>query len=179
MVTIDVFIDLYGSDAIRIALAEAGDNLDDANLTHENAKKAILRLSTLENFIRETTQEMNCYRRNAPSKLAAFFDRVFENELANIFIRTLECYEKMQFREVLKMCFFEFVSSKDSYKINISSVGPREDLIYKYIYYQLLLIYPIAPHMSDFLYRNFFYPLIGCKDSSYPRFISLARYPKV
>ncbi len=35
----------YGADAMRIALADAGDAMDDANFEHQTANGAILRLT--------------------------------------------------------------------------------------------------------------------------------------
>jgi len=46
--TVQDTIRRYGADATRIALANAGDSLDDANFVRETADLAILRLYTLE-----------------------------------------------------------------------------------------------------------------------------------
>jgi leucyl-tRNA synthetase len=43
--TLENLINQYGSDASRIALASAGDNMDDANFELSNANSAILQLS--------------------------------------------------------------------------------------------------------------------------------------
>jgi leucyl-tRNA synthetase len=37
----------YGADSARLATAQAGDSIDDANFTKEIANAAILQLSTL------------------------------------------------------------------------------------------------------------------------------------
>ncbi len=169
---------MYGSDASRMALADAGDNLDDANFTHENANSAILKLSTLEAFIRETTKNMNNYRKDSPNENINFYDRVFEAELDEIYLKSLEAYESMRFRDVLKICFFELVGIKDDYKLNYGSQGPRKDLITKYIHYQLLLLYPIAPHFCEILYKDCLLPSLE-DPSSHPRFISQSSYPQV
>lgn len=44
-------IEKYGTDATRIALADSGDTLDDANFDEQVANKAILRLFILEKWI--------------------------------------------------------------------------------------------------------------------------------
>ena len=51
--TIRQCIDKYGVDATRVALADAGDSLDDANFDEQVANAAILRLFVLENWIKE------------------------------------------------------------------------------------------------------------------------------
>jgi leucyl-tRNA synthetase len=45
--TIMDVVGMYGADSTRIALAEAGDSLDDANFVLSNAENAILKLSHL------------------------------------------------------------------------------------------------------------------------------------
>jgi len=45
--TVSDICKLYGADATRIALAEAGDTLDDANFVLANAENAILKLAHL------------------------------------------------------------------------------------------------------------------------------------
>jgi leucyl-tRNA synthetase len=44
----------WGADATRFALADAGDGLDDANFERETADNAILRLTTEDEYVRET-----------------------------------------------------------------------------------------------------------------------------
>ncbi len=50
--TLKECINFYGIDASRIALADAGDSLDDANFDEKVANAAILRLYTLEEWIK-------------------------------------------------------------------------------------------------------------------------------
>ena len=40
-------VDKFGADATRVALADAGDGIEDANFDEKNANAAILRLFTL------------------------------------------------------------------------------------------------------------------------------------
>jgi leucyl-tRNA synthetase len=44
-------ISMYGVDATRVALADAGDSLDDSNFDENVANSAILRLFVLEKWI--------------------------------------------------------------------------------------------------------------------------------
>lgn len=54
----------FGADATRIALADAGDSIEDANFSLDVAENAILKLYTLEQWIREISEslEKNCLR---------------------------------------------------------------------------------------------------------------------
>jgi len=52
-------IDMFGVDATRIALADAGDGLDDANFDQQVANSAILRLWTLEKWISDEIKKIS------------------------------------------------------------------------------------------------------------------------
>lgn len=41
----------YGADSARMSCAQAGDSINDANFTKENANASIMQLSTLEMFL--------------------------------------------------------------------------------------------------------------------------------
>lgn len=45
--TLQNVVTQYGADAVRMACAQAGDSINDANFTQEIANAAILQLSTL------------------------------------------------------------------------------------------------------------------------------------
>ena len=49
-ITLEQAIDQYGADSARMACAQAGDSINDANFTKENGNAAIMQLSTLEMF---------------------------------------------------------------------------------------------------------------------------------
>jgi len=49
--TINQCIQKFGSDATRIALADSGDTLDDANFEEPVANAAIMKLFVLEQWI--------------------------------------------------------------------------------------------------------------------------------
>ena len=48
-----------------------------------------------------------------------FYDRVFENEMNELIAAGKEAYEKMQFRNALKACFFDFTNIRDQYQASI------------------------------------------------------------
>lgn len=51
-------IERWGADATRFALADAGDGLDDANFERETADNAILRLTTEEEYIKTSLEQV-------------------------------------------------------------------------------------------------------------------------
>ena len=51
-------IELYGADATRLALADAGDGLMDANFGQDTANATILRLTKEETWIKEVSVQL-------------------------------------------------------------------------------------------------------------------------
>jgi leucyl-tRNA synthetase len=49
-ITLRQAVEDYGADSARIACALAGDSINDANFTKDNANSGIMQLSTLEMF---------------------------------------------------------------------------------------------------------------------------------
>ncbi|CAG11718.1 unnamed protein product, partial [Tetraodon nigroviridis] len=84
--TLTQAIDKFSADGMRLALADAGDTVEDANFVETMADAGILRLYTW-------VDEMN----------------------AGI-LKTEQHYEKMMFKEALKSGFFEFQAAKDKYR---------------------------------------------------------------
>lgn len=48
--TVNECIDLYGADATRLVLADAGDSLDDANFRQESANAMVLKLTNFHDW---------------------------------------------------------------------------------------------------------------------------------
>ena len=67
----------FGADATRVALADAGDGVDDANFDETVANSSILRLYTLKEWCEEVTKDESL--RTGPTD--GFFDQVFNNEM--------------------------------------------------------------------------------------------------
>lgn len=83
-------VDKYGADATRIAFADAGDGIEDANFEETVANSSILRLFTLKEWIEEVVKDQSL--RTGPAD--AFWDKLFENEM-NVLVReTIKHYEK-------------------------------------------------------------------------------------
>ncbi|CAG5872080.1 unnamed protein product [Menidia menidia] len=84
--TLSQAIDKFSADGMRLALADAGDTVEDANFVETMADAGILRLYTW-------VDEMN----------------------AGI-LKTEQHYERMMYKEALKTGFFEFQAAKDKYR---------------------------------------------------------------
>jgi leucyl-tRNA synthetase len=77
------------SPIARIALADAGDGIEDANFEEPLANASILRLFELRKWAEETLAD-NSLRTGE----LTFFDRLFENDFNGLTIDTRQNYEK-------------------------------------------------------------------------------------
>lgn len=157
--TLEQLTEKFGSDASRIALADAGDTVEDANFDETNANAAILRLFNLKEWFEEMIKSKNELR-TGPFN---FFDRAFDNEMNQLIEETYKNYDATYYKAALKTGLFDYQYSRDFYReISLSSdVGLHKDLVFKYIETQILLLSPIAPHFSDYVYRE----ILGNKGS--------------
>ena len=80
----------FGADATRIALADAGDAVDDANFDETVANSSILRLYTLKEWCEEVTKDTSSLRTGPADK---FFDKLFDNEMNQVVHEAYKHYE--------------------------------------------------------------------------------------
>ena len=79
----------YGADACRIALADAGDGVEDANFEETVANQIILRLYTLKEWCEEVTKDKTLRTGEADN----FWDKLFENEMNTLVHEARQHYE--------------------------------------------------------------------------------------
>lgn len=149
--TLEQAINMYSSDAMRIALADAGDNMDDANFEHNAANAAILRLTKELAWIEEILALEDSLADGPPT---SFFDKVFENEINRSVHRAYDAFEKMNFREALKYGCFDLLSARDTYRFSCKDVPMNRTLIERYLEVSTLLLVPFAPHTMDHTWTN-------------------------
>jgi leucyl-tRNA synthetase len=94
----------YGCDAMRFALACAGDGMDDPNFTVENVDTAILQIFTLTEWVKEMLENKEKMRHTPP---ADFSERLFAAEMSLYTRKTEQRYERMEFREAVTSGFFD------------------------------------------------------------------------
>lgn len=157
--TLEQTIAKFGADASRIALADAGDSIEDANFDESNANAAILRLTTLKEWCEEVVKNQDSLR---SGETDSFFDIAFENEMNDLIEKTYEQYSVTNYKAALKTGLFDFQTARDYYRESVTgNIGMNKELILKYIEYQVLLLAPVAPHFSEYVYRE----ILGKKGS--------------
>lgn len=83
-------VDKFGADATRIAFADAGDGIEDANFEETVANSNILRLFTLKDWMEETVKDESL--RTGPAD--TFWDKLFDNELNTLVLEARKHYQK-------------------------------------------------------------------------------------
>ncbi|XP_078041330.1 leucyl-tRNA synthetase [Augochlora pura] len=159
-------VEKFSADGTRLSLADSGDSVEDANFVESMANAGILRLYNLIEWIKEVLVNKSTFRQGKPH---TFNDKVFDSEI-NLKIRdTGDNYSKMLYKEALKTGFFELQAARDKYLQLTTLDNANWTLIMKFIETQIILLSPICPHVSEYLWK-----LIGNEDS-----ILNARWPQV
>ncbi|EJU03238.1 leucine-tRNA ligase [Dacryopinax primogenitus] len=157
-------IQKFGADATRVALADAGDGIEDANFEETTANAAILRLHTLMTWCEEMVETKSTLRTGPKT----FHDDVFENEINNLIEITKKNYDATSFKDALKYGFYELQSARDAYREMTADANMHADLVEYFIRISALLVCPIAPHFSEHLWT------IVLKE---PKSVQVALYP--
>jgi leucyl-tRNA synthetase len=148
----------YGADAIRFALADAGDSLEDANFLEKTADDAILKLYTEREWMQECYIDQASHLRSGP---LLWIDKVFNAELDSILEKCDTAYSQMLYRDAIKIGYYELQNARNDYRktttgqgLNLKGkneafIGLHKDLVKKFIIYQSIILAPITPHWSE------------------------------
>jgi leucyl-tRNA synthetase len=162
----------FGADATRVALADAGDGIEDANFEEAVANANILRLYELRSWcesvvlesrplksgetytqVRESERIKNndCIQRTGEK---VFWDKVFENELNGLVKETEIQYELTNYKAAIKSGFYDFISARDFYReaTKAAGIGMHADLVRRYVELQALMVTVVAPHWAEHIW---------------------------
>ncbi|KAF5007544.1 hypothetical protein FDECE_6135 [Fusarium decemcellulare] len=159
----------YGADASRIALADAGDGVNDANFEEDVADNNILRLFTLKEWCEEMVRDQDELR---SGELNSFQDALFGNDLNALAKEAVEQYTNTNYKLALKAGLYELISARDFYReaCAAANIKMHKDLVLRYIEVQALLLAVVAPHWSEYIWLE-----VLKKEST----IHNARFPEV
>ena len=148
--TLSEAVKKFGADATRIALADAGDGVEDANFEEKGANGAIMRMFTLKEWIEETLKDQNLRTGEAD----AVWDKIFVDEMHGLVREARSHYEDTNYKLALKSCLYDFQSARDFYREACLSSGipMLRPLVEEYARLQALVITPIAPHWAEYIY---------------------------
>lgn len=143
-------INKYSADGMRLALADAGDGIEDANFDETMADAGLLRLYTFVEWVREVADEL---KKEEAEGLVRHCDKVFEAAMNDAIERTERAYEQMLFKEAVKSGFYEFQGMRDRYReVSLGLTSPQ--LMRRYVEAQLKLLAPVCTHVCDYLWRE-------------------------
>jgi len=136
--TLDDMVKKYGADASRIALADAGDGVADANFDEDVADNNVLRLFTLREWCEEQVKDQDNLRAGEKN---AFLDQLFDNEMNNVVHECRQHYEDTDYKLALKSALYDFTSARDFYREACTAAGIKmhRDLVLRYIELQALI----------------------------------------
>lgn len=163
----------YGADATRIALADAGDGVNDANFEEDVADTNILRLFTLREWCEEMVKPEAELR---SGEINNFQDALFENEMNSLAQEAIEQFKQTNYKLALKAAWYELTTARDFYReaCAAANIKMHKDIILRYIETQALLMAVITPHWSEHIWlevlkkegsvHNCLFPQVGNVD---------------
>ncbi|KAL6122171.1 leucine--tRNA [Nucleospora cyclopteri] len=148
--TVEQSMRLYGTSATRMCLSACGDTNEDANFEETTANAQILKLYTLVKTIEErsntntnTTINNNTININNTISDNFLISSIYKNTKLSI-----EAYENIIYRDVLKYAFYDNLKAIEMYEI----LGGRNTTIINYAYKCIVqLMYPIIPSIGRYL----------------------------
>ncbi|KAI0019901.1 leucyl-tRNA synthetase [Xylariomycetidae sp. FL0641] len=155
----------YGTDATRLALADAGDGIEDANFEETVANASILRLFELRKWSQEILEDSSLRQGDY-----TFFDKIFDNDLNALALETRKHYEDTMYKLALKSGCFDLQSSRDAYREHCRSTGVNmhANLVRRFIELQALVITPLAPHWAESVWKELLHKEDSIQNALFP-----------
>ncbi len=158
-ITVESATDANSVDAVRMSLADAGDGMDDANYVTANAgDHCTLKLHSWIDSIGShynTTQQSTVFESyEAYSKLDQMFDQVF----GRMFEEIKDHYQNYRYKMVVRDGFHMWNNMREKYRIYSKYFNQpmNQELVNKFIKTQVMLMYPIIPHICSWVWTNKF-----------------------
>ncbi|MBI1978790.1 MAG: leucine--tRNA ligase [Candidatus Aenigmarchaeota archaeon] len=153
-------VEKYGSDIVRINIATANENMDDADWKEDSLKTFSSRLASLEQLVKNL--------KRAKRKSVNNLDSYMESVLQNCIKGATENYETMKFRSGVQYSIFQIFNELNYYIERCDGIkGCNQGVLKNCLSAVVSLIAPFTPHISEELRYN-----LGHKD-----FISLGPWP--
>lgn len=150
--TLQDSIKLYTADITRLACADAGDSLEDANFEQATADSQLVHMHAELDWILTVLKTLPSMR---AGPIEDFADRAFLTCIDHYIRASEAAYDVMNFREALKASYFELQGARDTYRdmMKLTQKGPHRDVIMHYISVQYLLLAPICPHICEHVWK--------------------------
>ncbi|EME49099.1 hypothetical protein DOTSEDRAFT_67979 [Dothistroma septosporum NZE10] len=179
----------FGADATRIALADAGDTIEDANFDETVANANILRMYELrlwcESVIKDARplkdgETYDQVRQNERHKTndsiqrtgeKHFWDEVFENEVNGLIKEVEQQYSETNYKSALKYGLYDFAGARDFYRevTKAAGIGMHHDLVKRYVELQALNVAVVAPHWAEHIWLEVLQKPETVQNAIYPQ----------
>jgi len=152
--TLNDIIAKYTADSVRLACANSGDTLEDANFEENVANNALLKMTVMLDSWKAMMKGEEQVEDG--DECARFVGRWFANELNRLIIESRKYYETMYYREALRTSYFEFTDIVSTYRDICKSSNwlPNKKLMMRHLEWQLIILSPICPHVCDHAWRD-------------------------
>lgn len=157
-------VEKFGADAMRLALADAGDGIDDANFEEQQANANILRLHTLIEWAQKTCALSTPGLREDSSALnngeAAFWDACFQAEMDALTLNAQQAYNNCSYQQANKAAWYGMLGARDAYRDAVASCGGHtgpgmdKELVRSWIARLAIIASPIIPHVAEHLWST-------------------------
>lgn len=146
--------ELFSVTGVRIGLADAGDAADDANFDGMVVKSALARLASFTDFVTATLNAKD--EKQVHDGISGFPDELFSARLSKAIKDADQAYNRMMFKAALKASFFEVQNFWSDYvaMAQEDATGISRSLRQRYIETFLLLMTPIIPHYTDYIWKE-------------------------
>ena len=84
---------------------------------------------------------------------SSFFDLAFENEMNSLIAQTIAHYDATNYKSALKTGLFDYQNARSWYR-DVTGVDMHRDLVIRFIETQALMLAPVAPHWSEYIWRD-------------------------
>lgn len=139
----------FSADATRLALADAGDSIEDANFVENVANKNILYMTTEERWMSAVILEKSVPLRSGPYNN---LDLLFANAMNRCVQEADKAYSVMRYRDALLASWFQLQNAKKFY-VDKSKIIHGE-LIHRFIEEQLIVFSPICTHFCESMWQR-------------------------
>ena len=151
-ITVESALETNSIDAVRMTLGDSGDSFDDANYVKANAGdhctlKLFSWMETIEKYSNEMTNDDISLN---------YVDLMFEQIFMKLTNEIVENYSNQKYKPVIRDGFHEWNSLREKYRIYSKYFGNTMNcnFLKKIIDIQILLMYPIMPHLTTHIWKN-------------------------
>lgn len=145
-------IEEYSADAMRFALADAGDTMEDANFDRAVATQAITYLFIEEEWVQSIVQNIQSNSlREGPY---CFMDTALLNEIDYLVEATKADFDSLCFRDGIHRCWFDMVIARDMYRdwAKQCDIVMHKDVVIRFIESLTIMMTPICPHWCEHIW---------------------------